>query len=169
LASGSTYHTTADAWQTGNFYATSNQVNACDNTANNFRLAQVKLEQGQVATPWKARLFEEELALCQRYYEKSYNITTDPGSATTVGIIDYVDNSGAAARMDIPVTFTTKKRTTATVVLYDDAGTANRVFKGSSGKTAAVAKQGEHGFRGGTADTTSTKQLMFHYTAEAEL
>jgi hypothetical protein len=49
LACGSNFHTTAGAWNTGNFMATTNQVNVLDNTANEFRLFGVQLE-------------------CQRYY-----------------------------------------------------------------------------------------------------
>ena len=36
---GSTFQTTAGAWQTGNFYATSSQVNEVDSTSNNFKIA----------------------------------------------------------------------------------------------------------------------------------
>ncbi len=67
IAGGSTFQTTANAWQTGNFFATSNQVNAADSTANNFRIALVQLEAGSVATEFESRTVQEELALCQRY------------------------------------------------------------------------------------------------------
>ena len=85
LASGTTFQTTKDTWQTGNYVATSNQVNACDNVANDFRITQVQLEKGDTATPFEYRHFEEEIALCQRYYEKSYNIDVAPGTTTVTG------------------------------------------------------------------------------------
>ena len=68
LAGGSTWQTTADTWQTGNYYATSNQVNALDSTSNNFMIAQVQLEVGSVATDFEIRDHATELAMCQRYY-----------------------------------------------------------------------------------------------------
>ena len=68
LASGTTFHTTGSAWQTGNFNATANQVNVMDNTANDFFLTGVQLEPGTVATPFERRSYGQELALCQRYY-----------------------------------------------------------------------------------------------------
>jgi len=71
LATGSTFQSTADSWLATNDWATSNQVNACDNTANNFLLSQVKMEEGETATPYRSRLFSEELALCQRYFQKA--------------------------------------------------------------------------------------------------
>ena len=82
LAVGADYQTTADSWQTGAFLGTSNQVNVLDSTDNDFSLSQVKLEVGQIATPFVPRPFAEELALCQRYFESSYNQGVPPGTAT---------------------------------------------------------------------------------------
>ena len=70
LMNGTTRQTTAGAWQTGNFVSTSNQVNAMDNTANDFRICGVQLEEGSVATPFEHRGYGTELALCQRYFQK---------------------------------------------------------------------------------------------------
>lgn len=67
LVLGSTFHTTAGAWQTGNFGGTSNQVNAADNAANNFRIVGVQLEPGIVASDFEQRMYQDEFALCQRY------------------------------------------------------------------------------------------------------
>jgi hypothetical protein len=69
LMVGSTYSTSADTWTAGNFYATSNQVNALDSTSNTFKIALVQLEAGSVATTFDARSVGTELALCQRYYQ----------------------------------------------------------------------------------------------------
>lgn len=67
LACGSTFQTTAGAWQTGHFYGTSNQVNACDDTANDFRITGIKIEPGSVATPFLLPDYQQEKARCQRY------------------------------------------------------------------------------------------------------
>jgi hypothetical protein len=69
LASGSTYQTTANSWNTGNFLSTSAQVNVMDNVANDFFLTGVQLEPGTVATPFERRNYGQELELCSRYFQ----------------------------------------------------------------------------------------------------
>jgi len=69
LSAGTTWHTTADAWQIGNFLSTANQVNVMDNTANDFFITGVQLEPGTVATPFERRPQGLERVLCERYYE----------------------------------------------------------------------------------------------------
>ena len=68
LACGTNFQGTAGTWNSADDRATSNQVNACDNVANNFRLAGVQLEKGSVATEFDVRTFADELAACQRYF-----------------------------------------------------------------------------------------------------
>jgi len=84
LTTGSTFQTTAGAWQTGNFIGTSNQVNCMDSTANDFFLTGVQLEIGSVATPFERRPIGTELALCQRYYQtnaSSQGAMNEPNNA----------------------------------------------------------------------------------------
>jgi hypothetical protein len=69
LAAGTNYIAPANTWSAGNLAITTNQINALDNTANDFKIALVQLEAGEVATPFETRSYGQELSLCQRYYQ----------------------------------------------------------------------------------------------------
>lgn len=71
LAAGSTYQTTASAWQTGDYLSSASQVNACDSTSNNFKIALVQLEAGSLATEFEYRTAQTEAHLCKRYFRIS--------------------------------------------------------------------------------------------------
>jgi len=59
---------TANQWGSA-AYGTSNQVNFLDSTSNVMYLTGVKLEVGNTATDYIHRSYDEELRLCQRYYQ----------------------------------------------------------------------------------------------------
>jgi len=109
VATGSTFHTTAGAWNTGNFFATSNQVNAMDSTSNFCRFAFIQVEKGKVATDFERRSVAEEIALCQRYYQ------TYPNS---FDLVDSASSAGANIKM-YPVLF----RADPTIVQTTSSGT----------------------------------------------
>ena len=69
FGSGSTYQGSADTWQAGNLLATSNQVNGMDSASNYFRITDVQLEVGTVATPLEYEHYEVTFAKCERYYQ----------------------------------------------------------------------------------------------------
>jgi hypothetical protein len=50
-----------------------------------FGLAMMQLERGDRATAFDLRPLAHELQLCQRYYEKSYNLDVPPGTADGIG------------------------------------------------------------------------------------
>ncbi len=72
MTNGSTYQgSTTDQWFGGVYYhSTPNQTGLTATTNAKFRITGVQLEVGKVATPFEHRSYGEELALCQRYYQK---------------------------------------------------------------------------------------------------
>ena len=105
LAAGTTWQTTADAWQTGNFLATANQVNVMDNTANDFFLTGVQLEPGAIATPFERRPLAAEIRLCQRYYETSLNssnVSLFSGNVTS-GSAYWGNTAYKVDKRDVPI------------------------------------------------------------------
>jgi hypothetical protein len=77
LSAGSTFHTTAGSWQSGNFIATSNQVNCSDSTSNSFLITGVQLEAGDQATEFETVPYVTQLLRCKRYYFRDNYATSD--------------------------------------------------------------------------------------------
>lgn len=87
LAVGSNFQTTADAWQTGHFYGTANQVNACDDAANDFRVTGIRVHPGTVFPDFTLPDHQAEYSRCLRYayvLDASSN-AVDQGFGTRVG------------------------------------------------------------------------------------
>jgi hypothetical protein len=70
LKYGSDFQGTKDIWTTSGIYTTADSVNNMDSTSNTFYVTGVQLEIGDTATPFEHRSFGEELALCQRYFQR---------------------------------------------------------------------------------------------------
>ena len=69
LASGSTYDDGVDGkWVNSDELTTGNQENFMSSTNNRYFITGVQLEAGRVATDFEHRQYNDELALCQRYY-----------------------------------------------------------------------------------------------------
>jgi hypothetical protein len=83
-------------------------VDFLDNTSNVFYITGLQLETGKVATPFEHRSYGEELALCQRYYERlvqggdGYNaicVSVGLGSQYAYGVLDFKTTKRAAPTM----------------------------------------------------------------------
>jgi hypothetical protein len=85
LGTGSTYSATAGAW-TGSSFITSatGATSVVGTNGATFYITGVQLEKGSTATSFDYRPYGTELALCQRYFERSYNI----GTATATGLAE---------------------------------------------------------------------------------
>lgn len=172
-AMGSTFHASAaGAWEAGNFFATSNQVNAMDSTSNNFLLSRVKLEIGSSATPFVPRQFGDEVALCERYYQKGYNIDVDPGTAAGDANLGRIDVRGQGTNYHHAIGFRTTMRTTPTAVIYNPTtgGTATwRDATAGANLTAVASSLGMTGFRVDINPTIDNNILWGQWVVEAEL
>jgi len=146
-------------------------------TTNTFYLSQVQLSKGRKVMPFPIRHIADELALCQRYYEKSYEVGTDPGTATIVGmwLTNAIDGGAVADGSSWYITqprFRVLKRTTPTVLLWDAAGSANQWWIAGA-KASAPDNESETGFdvdnnTGGPVNPGHTRAYG-HFTADAEL
>jgi hypothetical protein len=69
LGCGSTFSSTANSWQTGNYTAVTGSVSVVGTNGATFYITGVQLEKGSTATSFDYRPYGTELALCQRYFE----------------------------------------------------------------------------------------------------
>lgn len=177
LAVGSTYQTTAGAWQVGDFYGSSAQVNCLDSTSNFFRLTGVKLEVGSNATPLDVYSYDTELVRCQRYYQKSFLTSTTPAQNTgnntaEVSFPQPVAASTAFANITIPLL---PMRAAPTVTLFNpnaaNAQIRNRATSTdcSASTTTNVTEKGFTLSATSPAATSVGQQLVVHWTASAEM
>jgi hypothetical protein len=146
-------------------------VNLGSTISNYWQVTGIQLEIGSVATPFEHKTYGQELAACQRYYEKSYNQGTDPGTATAVsGWLMRHPTAGPGAQM---IYFAVPKRTTPTCVTYGRAsGTSGEVTNmsgGASDITGAFVSTGEGTTNVYWTSTGSETYVEGHWTADAEL
>jgi hypothetical protein len=135
-------------------------------------LSQVQLCAGSVALPFQPKSFAEELRDCQRYYEKSYDYATAPGTSTANGAV-YVDSNGGSYCILGNVRYKVEKRIAITPTTYSQTGAVGKIRNVTAGSdlTAAITGGGANGFSIFVNNQASTAldDLSAHWTADAEL
>lgn len=177
MAIGSSFQTAPDIWTAGNFLASSNQVNAMDNTANNFKLALIKLELGKQATSYPMENEQSILARCQRYFEKSYDQGVSPGASPNFnGVWSFVNGSAIATATEITAfRFAVVKRGTPTIVNYspNNGATGNGYNQATAANVAinnsSVGQAGTIVGNNSGGNIAVGGRMIAHWTADAEL
>ena len=141
---------TLNAWQSGNYVFSNNQVAWSDNANATLNVTGVQLEVGDTATDFEHRSYGEELALCQRYYELLMTAAQS-----------YVNTS---QHIGISAPYKVEKRAAATT-------TWNAEEKGNiSGTTPSVHRNknwGAYGYQ--TATAAGNWYYYYAVIADAEL
>ena len=71
MGAGSSASSTAGAWVAGSYVSATGATSVVGTSGATFYITGVQLEAGSVATPFEHRQYGQELALCQRYFQKS--------------------------------------------------------------------------------------------------
>jgi len=113
------------SWGTTTNTRVTGQTNLASATNNYWQITGVQLEVGSTATEFEFLPAQVELALCQRYYEKSFPYATAPQNGpnstsfvTTLGVLGYV--SGNSMQVGF-LKFTVQKRIAPTMTAYGNS------------------------------------------------
>jgi hypothetical protein len=171
LGTGSTLSGTAGAWAGSNFISATGAVSVVGTNGATFYITGVQLEAGSVATPFERRPYGTELALCMRYFEKSYNASVAPGTASSnLGAPALVPFSTSVNFTNLVVTFKQTKRATPTLTVYNPETGATGTMYNFGNLNAAASFIGDTGcVITNTASATLGFYAYAHYTASAEL
>ena len=145
--------------------------------SNTFDFWGVQVEQNLQPTPFEQRPIGVELALCQRYYEKSYENATAPGTSTFTRLVTMPGSAGSATTGEIIGNYywAAVKRVAPTVAWYDHSGNSNRVTRlqyGVANHANNVASAGTVTEVMAVVSSTSGntgQSLQFHFVADVEL
>jgi hypothetical protein len=182
LGVGATYVGTAGAWAAAGYYSATGATSVVGTNGATFYITGVQLEKSSTATSFDYRPYGTELALCQRYYEKSFAQAQAPANnpTTKTGFIATY-SFGTNLYTQFPtVQFKVVKQSNPTVTFYNPlSGTASRATDvNNSANTFPLTTSfggvgssiNDQAFSVSVNNTSATNQsLAVHWTAESEL
>jgi hypothetical protein len=135
-----------------------------------------QLEEGSVANDHSLAggNLVNELALCQRYFEKSYNLEVAPGTASGSGRVEEFRNQTTGITQLGHASFKVMKRANPLIAIYSDFnGALNQVTQDNGSAVAVLPGEptsiGHYGFRLRWTNGAGRFGCSFHYTADAEI
>jgi hypothetical protein len=150
--------------------------------ADYFEVTGVQIDIGSVALPFRTAgvSYQQELALCQRYFAKSYSQGTAPATNSSANGLVFAQSAAIAASsayihtVNYPVVM--RQNPTVTIYSFTSSQTA-RISDGAgtdlAAASGAVNLNNEARFtvqnNSGGALTAAQGGFVFHYTASAEL
>ena len=137
-----------------------------------FDFALLQAEQGVVASPFERRFEAIETLMCQRFWEKSYDIGVFPGAASSFGRCgEFIGITPRNAGNSYLQKFLVAKRVTPAITVYaSETGAANSVSQddGTNAAVTTLSAVGQTGFQLTYANSSGRYGASFHYVADAE-
>ena len=165
----------ADSWQAANADGATSSTGAdtwATTSGATFYITGVQLEEGTVPTPFEHLPYGTELALCQRYYFKTFNQSVVPaqnvGSQGALGGSSAVDNKSFTSTLKLPVSM----RIPPNIITTYSTTSSNSNWGSQGGKepTPSVLFVGESSISVRALTNISAEGAhSIHITAEAEL
>ena len=150
LGMGSTYTSTAGSWLSGGYFAPTGSVNVVGTAGATFYITGVQLEVGSSATGYEYRQYQQELALCQRYF---YQIT-----ASNTGVFGNGISTGSTTS-DMSTKFNVSMRSAPTTTinsgLYITDATSYNLLISSIASQTNNTEYGRTTFNNGAGGTAN--------------
>lgn len=153
------------------------RLNWSSNANGTIDIARVQVEKGSITTPFERRPIGVEVALAQRYFQKSFNLVTAP--AQNAGDDENTSQwgstvSGTNVNRSVTYSFPVPLRGSPTVTLYNPQAANAQCYNAtrSSDGTSSGSQQTRRHIRffcNGPSDTASGDLIRVHWTADAEL
>lgn len=122
--------------------------------------------------------FVDEVLMCQRFYEKAYNLDTAPGTAGSSGVHAFYPNAASSTWVNNQVSgqsiyFKAIKRVAPTIGFFSEAGVSGQCSNNrGAGFAVAAVFTGTSNFatiQNSGAGQTVTNGVTYYWTAEAEI
>ena len=173
FGAGTTYQGTAGAWSGTTYTSCTGQTNVVGTNGATFYVTGVQLEVGTKATPYEMQIYSDQLAQCQRYFEKSYAQGTVPGTASTQNGRRGTATNGvlSASAWYYSSPFVVTKRATPTVTIYaTTTGNSGNVTQDDGSNAAGTVQNiNDTSFEVTFGNGSGRFGGWFHYVGSAEL
>jgi hypothetical protein len=140
LGVGTTLSGTAGAWTAGDIRSVTGSASIVGTNAATCYITGVQLEVGTIATPYEFLPMSQEMSLCERYFQKSFQSGTavSQNSGVYRGAVCYVvQSSGSGPIPSSIVKLRERMRTNPTVTFYSPAASTSKWYN-----RGAVAESG---------------------------
>lgn len=177
LAAGSSFQTTAGAWQNGNFAGDANQTNLFANNGATLDITLVQHQTGSLCTPFLYKSFSTQRVDCQAYYQNTYDYGTAPGTVTNNGSILFLQPNATTSTVYVQNTFPRELRTVpayANFTFYSPTtgvlGSIRDASAPADRVVSSVPTIGKKGFSQIVCTTNFSAQaaVLYHYLVDVD-
>lgn len=136
-------------------------------------IGDVQLNDGEHAQPFHRRATSDIIADCKRYFDKSFSLDVEPGSATDNGMLENFKSTANTTRLNMQGYFKSVMRTPPTMQVYSrTTGAAATVHNATdvADEAAHASNIGDSGFQVQIdIANADPDRYQCHWTANAEL
>jgi hypothetical protein len=171
LGSGSNYENATGSWVAAEKFRTSGNATLISTLSNTWYITGVQLEKGATATSFDYRPYGTELILCQRYYVKTFPMSTVPANGVGYDGVFY-DETPSTVQPVAMFQFPVNMRAAPTITTYNPrtGGTASQWTNGTTDLAAVrVVQQTERQVRIDNGGSASAGGWHINAVASIEL